>query len=187
LTESPLLAHAARKLRGTWPPFHSEVCGVLTSSMSFIVGTGLKNASRCSGRRNRDVRKSVIETKMCCFAKMGPSWQTCRRGEEFQLISNSSGTASMISSASRMASSTLFARRNHESALSLTAASTLRAPLLRRKIADPGNALLKHVPRNIFEDRIVAAESSSIGIPRPIVPAPTTAMVFTSIRSFLAL
>src|SRR5438034_331080 len=30
-------------------------------------------------------------------------------------------------------------------------------------LANPGNALVKHTPRNIFEDRMVAAESSGVG------------------------
>src|SRR5881398_2223864 len=30
-------------------------------------------------------------------------------------------------------------------------------------LANPGNALVKHMPRNIFEDRMVAAESSGVG------------------------
>src|SRR6266568_9327 len=105
----------------------SEVWGVLTSSMSFIFGTGLKKCIPMQRSRETVTSvKSVIDREDVLLAKIAPALANLSKMvKSSSFISSSSGTASMMSSASRMAFSTLFAVESSDSARSRTPASTL--------------------------------------------------------------
>src|SRR2546422_6300019 len=74
-----------------------EVCGVLTNSMSFIFGTGLKKCIPMQRSRETVTSvKSVIEREEVLLAKMAPVLANLSKMvKSSSFISSSSGTASM--------------------------------------------------------------------------------------------
>src|SRR5205809_4785141 len=97
----------------------SEVCGVFTISMSFIFGTGLKKCIPMQRSRETVTSvKSVIESEEVLLAKMAPALANLSKiVKSSSFISSSSGTASIMSSASRIAFSTLSRSEEHTSEL----------------------------------------------------------------------
>src|SRR5215471_3015693 len=131
--------------------------------------------------------KSVMESEEVLLAKTAPVFANLSKMvKSSSFISNSSGTASMMSSASRIASFTSAAVEISESALSRAAASTFpRATPSSNDWRIQAIAFSSTCEETSSSTVLYPPRAAAYAMPRPIVPAPMTVMVFTSTRCSL--
>src|SRR5438094_213703 len=127
--------------------------------------------------RNRERAGSACENR----ARFG---NLSKMVKSSSFISSSSGTVSMISSASRIASFTSAAVESQESALPLTPASNLPRATPSAKDRRIQAIASTSTCGEISSSTVLYPPTAvAYAIPRPIAPAPITAMVLTSILS----